>query len=302
MIMKSAKNANYIQIDHSANILKSKGVELMRISEALNKYEWLKKYLYGKPKEGYFIFVKKQIKYPLITCVTINSKKIKQEIQNIVIIDKNLKISINGTCGSLKKGLDGVHYARGMIILKEGAHLKYNHLHSWNDGDEVNSDYEFYLEKNSRLDYNYNTVSSPKNLSLITKVVCLKKSAANLKISGICKNSKMKIKENLILKENNSSGILKLRFVGKENSKILSHSSITAEAESKGHLDCQGLLIDKTSKISLIPELVCKDNRSQITHEASIGKISEEELHYLRTRGLNEQEAIDLIVNGFLEM
>jgi hypothetical protein len=66
-------------------------------------------------------------------------------------------------------------------------------------------------------------------------------------------------------------------------------------------LDCQGLLVDKEAKISLIPQLVCKNKEAQITHEASIGKINEEQLTYLRMRGLAETQAIDLIINGFLK-
>jgi Fe-S cluster assembly scaffold protein SufB len=48
--------------------------------------------------------------------------------------------------------------------------------------------------------------------------------------------------------------------------------------------------------------LVCESKEAQITHEASIGKISEEQLNYLRSRGLNEKEAIDLIISGFLSV
>jgi len=90
-------------------------------------------------------------------------------------------------------------------------------------------------------------------------------------------------------------------LAGRKNSKITAHSSIIATAPSKGHLDCQGLLVDKNSEISLIPELICHNKNAQITHEASIGRISEEQLSYLRMRGLKEEEAIDLIVAGFLE-
>jgi hypothetical protein len=51
----------------------------------------------------------------------------------------------------------------------------------------------------------------------------------------------------------------------------------------------------------LVPELVNENKDALLTHEASIGRISEEELNYLRARGLSENEAIDLIVAGFLE-
>ena len=116
-----------------------------------------------------------------------------------------------------------------------------------------------------------------------------------------CVGTEMNIKDVLILKGKGSSGIINLRLVSGKKSKVLAHSQVIADSESKGHLDCQGLLTDKKSNISLIPELVCKNKLAQITHEASIGKISQEQLNYLRTRGLTEKQATNLIINGFLE-
>ena len=84
------------------------------------------------------------------------------------------------------------------------------------------------------------------------------------------------------------------------NSLISADSQIRAEAEAKGHLDCQGLLIDEKAKVSMIPALVCSHKKAQITHEASIGRVSETELNYLMMRGLSEKQALDLIINGFL--
>ncbi len=303
MVMKNAKNVNYWQVDNKVkNILKLRGVEILPSESAFEKYEWSREYFVKKPEQGYFIWIKEQIDFPLLTCISILSKDIQQELNNLVVVEKNLNIKIQGTCNSLKRNLCGRHNACGKIILKENSSLKYEHIHSWNPKDGVNTNYEFLLGKNSKLNYTYKTFSTPEELKIKTKVFCSENSSANLKIIGDCRNSRIEIKDYLILKEKNSSGILKLRLVGRKNTKIYTHSQILCEAESKGHLDCQGMLIDKNSEISLTPELICKNRQAQVTHEASIGKISEEELYYLRSRGLNEQEAIDLIVNGFLEI
>jgi Fe-S cluster assembly scaffold protein SufB len=61
-----------------------------------------------------------------------------------------------------------------------------------------------------------------------------------------------------------------------------------------------GLLLAEDSSINAIPELVNNHKDASLTHEASVGKISEEVLNYLRSRGLTEDQAIDLIVSGFL--
>jgi len=288
-------------MDHEVNITKIKGMEILPSNMAIKKYEWIREYFKGEPKEGYFIWIKEQINLPITTCMNIASESVSQNLQNLIIIEKNLKINLQGSCNSLKKDLCGRHISSGKIILKENAVLEYNHIHAWGNEDIVDTNYEFILENGSKLNYDYKINSTPKKIKLNTEVICLENSTANIKIIGNCENTDLEINDNIILKGKDSSGILKLRLVGKENAKILSHSRITTEAECKGHLDCQGLPIHKTAELILIPELVCRDNQSQITHEASIGKISEEELNYLKSRGLNEQEAIDLIVNGFLE-
>ena len=225
-------------------------------------------------------------------------------IQNLLVIEKNLDVNLQGICNVQRKNLFGRHMAQGKIILKENSVLKYEHLHSWGHNDIVEPNYQFFLKKNSKLDYFYKTFQTPKKLKINTSVNLFQRASANLNIVVNSIRSNVEINDVLILKEKNSSGIIKLRLVGKENSQITACSQVKAEAESKGHLDCQGLLVGSeknNSIIKLIPELICQNKKAQITHEASIGKISEEELNYLRMRGLTEKEAIDLIVNGFLQ-
>lgn len=301
MAMKNVKNA-YWQIDNKIpQICGVKGVETLPVKLAWEKYSWTKKYFSKKPKYGYFIWVKKQPKSPLFTCITIANKNIKQELQNLLVVEKNLKVELQGTCNVLKRNLEGVHRAKGKIILKQGCVLKYEHIHSWGDRDIIEPNYEFFLEKDAKLDYNYKILFSPKLLKTKTLITVLENSSANINIVGNFSKTKAEIRDVLILKQDNASGTVKLRLVGSKNSEITAYSQVKAQSESKGHLDCQGLLVDRGSKISLIPELICENKKAQITHEASIGKISEEALNYLRTRGLTEKQAIDLIVNGFLE-
>jgi len=300
--MKSVKSANYWQLDHKVKkILEVKGVTVLPSPQAWNKFKWARRWFKEKPKEGYFVWVKKQTDFPLTTCVTLASLKISQNLTNLLVIEKNIKAEANVLCNAAKGNLCGSHKAQGKLILKEGSFLKYSHFHKWGEKDFVEPNYEFILEKSSKLIYNYQNLLPPKNLRLTAAFYNKENSSvqANLVINGL--NSKTELKESVFLEGKNSQGILKLRLVGKKKSQIEAKSTIIAESPSKGHLDCQGLLVDKDSKISLIPELICQNKLAQITHEASIGRISEEELNYLRMRGLTEEEAINLIVSGFLK-
>jgi len=301
MVIKSAKNV-FWQRDHEIkNIFATEEIIVLPSAEAWKKFKWTKKWFEEKPEEGYFIWVKKEINFPLATCIAISSPRTSQNLRNLLVIEKGIKAKIIATCNALKNNLCSTHKAKGKLILGEGSFLEYSHLHKWGKKDFVNPDYQFILGENSRLIYTYENLFPPENLKLKTIIHSYKNSHSNLSfiINGV--NSKIDLKDILSLEGKNSQGIVRLRLVGRKNSQIRAKSSILAKAEGKGHLDCQGLLIDKNSKISLIPELICQNKKALITHEALIGKIAEEKLNYLRMRGLTEKEAIDLIVSGFLK-
>ena len=301
--MKSVKNVNFWQIDHKVkNIFGVKGVTILPSPEAWQKFVWTRKFFGEKPKEGYFIWVKREINFPLTTCITISSPKISQDLKNLLVIEKNIKAKANVICNAKEKFLCGKHLARGKLILKEGVFLEYNHIHKWGEKDNVSPDYEFTLEKGARLIYNYRNLFPPENLEFKTTIHSGENTSSNLNFIINSLNSKTKVKDTVFLEGKNSQTVVRLRLVGRKKGQIEAISQIFATSPGKGHLDCQALLVDKTAKISLIPQLVCQNKEAQITHEASIGKISEEELTYLKMRGLTEKEAIDLIVSGFLKL
>ncbi len=307
MIMPSADsvkkcNPDFLLIDNDVKFInKSEEVLILSSIDAWNSLNWTKKYFDGKPKGGYFIWVKKQIDFPLSTCVNIASFEVKQDLQNLMVIEEGIKAKANVLCSSLKNNLLGTHRAKGKLILKNGASLEYNHIHKWGSMDNVFPDYEFILETGSSLDYNYSNMFPPKELNIKNKIICGDNSSVNLSISINGIDSNIKIKEEVFLSGKGAQAISKLKLVGRKNSNIVAESSIIAKEKSKGHIDCQSLMIDNKSKISSIPLLVCENKDAQITHEASIGRVSEEQLNYLRARGLNEKQAIDLIVSGFLK-
>lgn len=300
--MKNVKSVHYLQINNKIEqISGSDKVVILPSREAWQKFKWTQKLFEKKPKEGYFIWLKKQIDFPLITCVSIASPKVSQNLTNLLVIEKGIKATAIATCNALKNNLCGKHKAKGKLILKEGASLEYNHFHKWGEKDSVSPDYEFILEKNSRLIYRYENLFPPQNLQLKTTISGFQNSHSNLNfvLNGL--NSKIDLKDTLSLLGKDSKGIIRLRLVGRRGSEITAKTTIFAKAPGRGHLDCQGLLVSKDSMITLIPELICKHPKAQITHEASIGKIAEEQLNYLRMRGLIEKEAINLIVSGFLQ-
>ena len=73
-------------------------------------------------------------------------------------------------------------------------------------------------------------------------------------------------------------------------------------AGAKGHLECRGLMLSPHGVIAAIPELEARVGGVELSHEAAVGKIAEEEIEYLMARGLSEEDAAATIVRGFLNV
>jgi len=301
MATRNVRNANYFQVDKEVSIRKVEGVEILKSKEAWEKFKWVRRFYDKKPKEGYFIWAKKQVNIPLSTCIFLCSP-LKQNLQNLVVVEKNLRVNFFGYCLVKKKSIGITHNVKGKFIIKEGSSVRYVHFHKWGFSDRVKPFYEFILAKNANLDYTYKCFSSPLNLNLHKRVIVKENSKVDLKIFIDCKNCKVSTKEEIELLEKNSKGSLKIRVVGRENSRIIARSKIIGKENSRGHIDCKGLIVGRKSTISLIPELLNLSKNALLTHEASIGRIEEEQLDYLRSRGFSKKKAIDLLVRGFLRI
>jgi len=93
------------------------------------------------------------------------------------------------------------------------------------------------------------------------------------------------------------------RAIAREGSKMIIRGLIEGNSsECKGHLECRGLLLDDKSVLQSIPELIARKKGVEITHEAAVGKISEREISYLMTRKLSRDQAISLIIRGFMDV
>jgi Fe-S cluster assembly scaffold protein SufB len=84
---------------------------------------------------------------------------------------------------------------------------------------------------------------------------------------------------------------------------IINRGHLVGEAPGvKGHLECRGLMLSPEGVIHAIPELEARAEGVDLSHEAAVGKIAQEEIEYLMARGLSEDEATATIVRGFLNV
>ncbi len=298
--MKEADKFNYYQADNEVkSISAASGTVVMKSADAWERYKWVRKYFGRRPKEGYFVWIKKNAR--LLTCITACSRRAKQEMNNLVVVERGVSADIRGVCNAAKQKLSATHKAQGKIILKRDANVKYNHLHHWGRGDSVETDYEFVLERGARLEYNYTALATPSNLKIAARFLLRREASVDTRINVNANHTRAEIRELFELSGSDATALSRVRIVANRRSYVSAYSCMSANKKSKGHLDCRGLILSSGAGIEFTPKLINRCREAVLTHEAGIGRISERELTYLRSRGLDEKRAIDLIVKGFLE-
>ncbi|MEM3530253.1 MAG: SufD family Fe-S cluster assembly protein, partial [Nitrososphaerales archaeon] len=116
-------------------------------------------------------------------------------------------------------------------------------------------------------------------------------------------NSHIDLGAKIVLQGSGSKGEIITNAIASDNAKIYSRGSLVGEnSNSKAHLECKGLLVSDKAFIHAIPELIGKISGTELSHEAAIGKIAEEQIRYLMARGFSETEARSLIVRGFMDV
>jgi Fe-S cluster assembly scaffold protein SufB len=301
MGMKNVRKVNFLQVNSDIRrLLTEEGVIVLPSSQAYEKLKWTRDYFEQKPEEGYFIWVKKQISHPLITCIAISSPKISQNPRNLIVIERDVKAEVHSVCNTMKKNLYGSHIGRTKVILKEQSTLQTRHFHKWESGDTVSSSLQFHLQKGATLFHVYRCLTVPEKLKTELNSFLDSSSSANIETAVLAKRGNINMYDSTFLNGEEASAVIKVRMVADQGSKITSRSKMIANNAGIGHLDCMGLLLSEKSSISTVPELINRNKNATLTHEASVGRISQEALNYLRSRGLTEDGAIGLIVTGFL--
>jgi Fe-S cluster assembly scaffold protein SufB len=140
-----------------------------------------------------------------------------------------------------------------------------------------------------KLDYNF-------------EVFCQEKAVAELVVKAFGKNQDdIKILEKIHLDGEGARGLAKSRLVLSDKAKAEVRGETYGNApHSRGHVDCIELVNGKEANAVAIPIVSVTDGRAKVTHEAAIGSIDRRQVETLMARGLDESEAVDVIVSGIL--
>jgi len=318
------RGGSFMMMDQSGILAesRSKSIELLNIRDALEKYNWLSDYMWnaidvdtdkytaetalGEPG-GFFIRALPGAKtvFPIQACMFIGDNRLAQTAHNIVIAEEGSEIHMITGCATGDDISSALHIGVSEFYIQKDAKISYTMVHNWGEQVEVRPRTAVVLEDNATYINNYILTSPVKTIQSYPTAYCKGENSRVLfqSILGGQKESILDLGSRVILEGRGSSAEMISRAVSKDQSQIYSRGHLAGKVrDSKGHLECHGLVLSDDSMIYAVPELEGSAVDLELSHEAAVGKIAEEEVLYLTSRGLTEEEAASMIVRGFLSM
>jgi hypothetical protein len=319
----SQRSGTYIQMDnmpvhHSAS---QPGVEVMPVSQALEKYDWLSDYWWRAVAvdadkytanielnqfDGYFIrsLPGQKTVFPVQACLYLAKAKLVQNVHNIIIAEEGSEMHIITGCTTASREEPGLHLGVSEFYIKKGARVTFTMIHNWNPEVAVRPRSGIIIEDDGLFMSNYLLMKPVHSLQMNPLAKCTGDNATarfnSILVTG--QGSSLDVGSRVILDGKGSKTEIISRAIT-TGGYIMARGYIEGNApEVKGHLECRGLILGEKGVIHAIPELKGNLAGIDLSHEAAVGKIAEEEVEYLMARGLTRDEATATIVRGFLRV
>jgi len=244
-----------------------------------------------------------KVKNPVHLCFGVTHKKGIQNIRLNADIKSGSEIALVAHC-IFPEAIDVKHLMDANITVRDGARYSYfeRHIHSDGPGISVNAKSKVTLGDHSAFFTEFELLRGRVGkMEIDYSVVCGKESTMDMtaRVSGY-EDDYINIKENGLLEGEGAKGALKTRVAvqGKAVAEVFNKLIATGD-RSRGHVDCKEIIKDD-GVASATPVVEVKNPTAHVTHEASIGSVDSKQLQTLMSRGMSEDDAVELIIQGLL--
>ncbi len=274
------------------------------VSPALHKFSALHSAVWSG---GTFIYIPKnvEVEMPLQAYFRMNSKKGGQFEHTLIIADEGSKLHYIEGCSAPQYTENSLHIGCVEIYVLKNARVRYSSIENWSKNTYNLNTKRAIVYENSVMEWVNGNLGS-KITMLYPCSVLIGKNAKTDYI-GIAYAGKNQYQDTgckvYHLAENTSSHIVS-KTISKEGGTSSYRGLVDIRknaVNSKSTVRCDGLILDNKSKVLTFPAMEVSENNVEASHEAVVGKIQEEQLFYLMSRGLTEKEATKMIVSGFIE-
>lgn len=321
-VTKKERGGTYFQMDTEVVHChtQQEGIEVIPIQKALDQYDWIRDYYWKLVAvdadkytaaaelglhDGYVIRARAGSKsiYPIQTCLYLDKDGLQQNVHNIIIAEEDSELHIISGCATSPHMKRGVHVGISEFFVKKNAKLSFTMIHNWAEDMMVRPRSVAQVEEGGLFLNNYICMKPVRSLQMYPTTHLIGKDAVARFYSIIVGSpgSEYDIGGRIYLKKPGTRAEIVARTIT-NGGNIIARGQLIGEVPGiKAHLECRGLILNG-GIMSAIPELEGRVDGVEMSHEAAVGKIAQEEIAYLMSRGLSEDEATATIVRGFLNV
>ena len=256
---------------------------------------------------GTFIYVPKGVKVdiPLQTYFRINNEATAQFERTLIIVDEGASVHYVEGCTAPTYTTASLHAAIVEIFALDGAYMRYSTIQNWSDNVYNLVTKRATAKKNATVEWidgNLGAEVTMKYPSVYLDGEGARGTMLSIAFANTGQHQDTGAK--MIHNAPHTSSSIVSKSIARNGGKVDYRGQVTFNKDSKksvSHIECDTILMDDLSKSDTIPFNEIHNSQVALEHEAKVSKISEEQLYYLMSRGLSEQEATEMIVMGFVE-
>ena len=299
------------------------GVVYMGFEEALKSEEWgpmVKEYFMTlvTPKDhkfaalhgavwsgGSFVYIPKNVHldFPLQSYFRLNAKGAGQFEHTLIIVDEGADLHFIEGCSAPKYNVANLHAGCVELFVKKGAHLRYSTIENWSKNMYNLNTKRAKVEEDGAIEWVSGSFGS--HVSYLYPESDLMGRNARAEFTGITfagNDQNLDTGAKMVHRAPNTTSLITTKSISKGGGISTYRSAVYIDKNatgSKASVSCQSLMLDSESRSDTIPAMTVLTDDADVGHEAKIGRISNDAIFYLMSRGISEDEARSMIVSGF---
>ncbi len=256
---------------------------------------------------GSFVYVPAgvHLDIPLQSYFRLNAKGAGQFEHTLIILEENSYLHFIEGCSAPKYYEAGLHAGCVELFVGKGASLRYSTIENWSKNMYNLNTKRAIVSEGGKIEWVSGSFGS--HVSYLYPMSILNGKGARAEFTGITfagEGQNLDTGAKIVHNAPDTSSYMNTKSISKSGGISTFRSSVTVNEKavgSKSSVSCESLMLDKISRSDTIPAMDIRTDKCDIGHEAKIGRISDEAVFYLMSRGLSEEEAKAMIVRGFAD-
>lgn len=256
---------------------------------------------------GSFVYVPKgvQVSIPLQSYFRLNAKGAGQFEHTLIIVDEGASLHFIEGCSAPKYNVANLHAGCVELFVKKNAKLRYSTIENWSKNMYNLNTKRALVEEGGTIEWVSGSFGS--HVSYLYPMSVLNGKGARAEFTGITfagAGQNLDTGTKVVHNAPETTSYINTKSISKDGGISTFRSSVVVKnsaAKSKSAVSCQSLMLDDKSRSDTIPAMDIRTQDADIGHEAKIGRISDEAVFYLMSRGISEEDARAMIVSGFAD-